>query len=689
MPALGRTDSRLRMVAILLVFAVVAMAAGLRLGYWQVVASDELTAQIDEVKARSEADAQKVVRADIVDRDGVVLAKTSSFDKLVAYPDIIDPDDLDASVELLTALLDLNARKRLEYMETLTAGLEEGLQFVTLETKLTLAESEKVRDAMEDKLLPGYGLEAMDVRHYPRKGGEPGTSLASHILGFVRADGRGGEGVERYYDDELTTIDPALVDLATLEGTMVTLRGIEPEPLQLTVDASLQRAVEKELNTAYLANTAKSASALVMDPDTGAILAAASVPAYDAEDYAEIANDDIGTLRNRVFQDAYEPGSVMKIFTVTSALDLGLVTPNTVIKDQRQLEFWKYTVRNADHKSKGNLEVKDVIALSRNVATAKIARMLAPNNTQKAAKRLYRLWEKVGMTGRTDVDISGEATGSWFDPGEFQWAPVDLANRAFGQGVSVTLPQLARGFSTIINGGFKVHPHLVADGEQAELEPERVLKAKTAKQGREIAKHVTGSVPWYAKGSLIPGFEIGGKTGTAQIWDVKKGGWKERRFNHSFIGYVGGRDQEYVIAVRLEEPKPIKIEQGTIPLRIESYELFQMIARSTIKQMKMKRSKDPEAGLPILGTEAARKLTPDRSRAVRSVGKQASSRKKQAGTSQATAKQTTAEQATAERATGKQVPAEQATGAQTATIERTIASAGAPPAGSAPADQGP
>lgn len=615
MPALGRTDSRLRMVAILLVFAVIGSAAGLRLGYWQVVASDELTAQIDEVKARSEAASQKVVRADIVDRDGVVLAKTSSFDKLVAYPDIIDHDDLDPSVELLAALLDLNVGEQLGYRETLASGLEDGSQFVTLDTKLSLAESEKIRDAIEDRLLPGYGLEAADVRNYPRKGGEPNTTLASHILGFVRADGRGGEGVERYYDERLSTLDPEVVDLAMLEGASVTLQGIEPEPLRLTIDASLERAVEGELNTAYIANSAKSVSALVMDPHTGAILAAASVPAYDAEEYAAIANDDMSTLVNRVFQHAYEPGSVMKIFTATAALDLGLVTPSTIIADQRQLEFWKYTVRNADHKTKGNLKVKDVIALSRNVATAKVARMLAPNSTQKAARRLYGLWEKVGMTGPTGVDISGEAEGSWYDPAVRQWAPVDLANRAFGQGVSVTLPQLARGVSTIVNGGFLIQPHIGADGEAAQVQPKRVLKAKTANQAKEILRHVTGSVPWYAAGSLIPGYEIGGKTGTAQIWDAPKGRWKERRFNHSFIGFVGGRWQEYVIAVRIEEPKPIKIEQGVIPLRIESYELFQMIARATITELKMKRAKDPNAGLPIIGTEAARRLDPVRNRA--------------------------------------------------------------------------
>ena len=114
---------------------------------------------------------------------------------------------------------------------------------------------------------------------------------------------------------------------------------------------------------------------------------------------------------------------------------------------------------------------------SRNVATAKIARKLAPSNTQQAARRLYAMWRKLGLTGRTGVDISGEASGQGYDPATYRWAPVDLANRAFGQGVSVTLPQLARGMSALVNGGYLVQPHLVADSEQAQVEPKNPLCA--------------------------------------------------------------------------------------------------------------------------------------------------------------------------------------------------------------------
>jgi len=614
---LGRTDSRLRMVAILLIFAVFGTAAGLRLGYWQVIAADGLTAQVNEAIASTRV--EKTVRADIVDRDGVLLAKTASFDRLDAHPDTIDPEERDGIVDTLGVLLDLDASERATYLERLADPDD---QFEILRSRLTLKESAVVAAAVDDGLLPGIALTPKDVRHYPRPGGQSGTSLASHLVGFVRADGRPGGGIESYYDERLTTVDPASLDLASIDGLSGGLDGIDPPPLRLTIDAKLQEQVEKELNSARIADTAVSASAIVMDPHTGAILAAASVPSYDANDFAAVASEDMSRLRNRAFSDQYEPGSVMKIFTATAAIHYDVVTPQTIIRDEVETKFYENTVQNADHKSLGPIPVKDVIARSRNVAVAKIARKLAPNSVQRAAHRLYDFWDLVGMVGRTGVDIAGEARGAWYDPDDYQWSPVGLANRAFGQGVSVTLPQLARGVSTLVNGGYLVQPHIVADGDAAQVEPKRVIKAKVARQAREILTYVTGSVEHYAKGSLIPGYEIGGKTGTAQIWDVtkwnketkSKGAWKERRFNHSFVGFVGGRKQEVVIAVRIEEPVPDVVKQGYIPVPIESYQLFQMVARASIEHLGFKKSKDKSAGRPIIGTAAAKGLDPVRNR---------------------------------------------------------------------------
>jgi len=612
------------MVLIMLAFLLVASAATVRLGQWQLVDGPVLAAQYDAVIAASVV--EEPVRADIVDRDGLVLARTSSFDLLAAHPDLIPPEDDDSLVSALGALLDLDARQLREFLATIRDGRAEGRQYVVLAPRISLEESDRVGDAIDAGALDGIELKPQAVRRYPRAGGEPNTTLASHVLGFVRADGVGGEGLERYYDQALTTPDPRRVNVASVDALGLDLASLEPAPLQLTLDARLQKQVEKELTTVLNADHAKSVSAIIMDPKNGAILAAASAPSYDAEDYVAVANDDMSKLRNRVFSDQYEPGSVMKIFTATAALDLGVLTPDSPIKDQRVLEFYKYQVHNADMKAKAHLTVKKAIAYSRNVATAKIARELG-SSVQQAARRLYRLWDKVGLVGRTGVDISGEATGYAFDPKEKLWAGVDLANRAFGQGASFTLPQLARGMSTLVNGGYLVQPHLVVDGEQAQVEPVRVLKAKVARQAKDILRYVTGGVPWYAKGALIPGYDIGGKTGTAQIWSTRLGDWKPNRWNHSFVGFIGGREQEYVIALRIEEPKPSgPVRQGDIPLNVQSYQLYQMLARATIKSLDMRKSRHHEAGLPIRGSEAAWKLTPQRARVTKRSGDESSAR---------------------------------------------------------------
>jgi membrane peptidoglycan carboxypeptidase len=264
-------------------------------------------------------------------------------------------------------------------------------------------------------------------------------------------------------------------------------------------------------------------------------------------------------------------------------------------------------VRNSGE-SIGLAPVRDIIARSRNVGTSKIAFRMAPRDHQKAAHILFDMWDRVGMVGKTGVDMAGEEAGIWYDPDQYDWAEMDLANRSFGQGVGVTLMHLVTGYATLVNGGFRVQPHVVADGEMAAVRRERVLSAKVAGQARELLGYVTGSVPSYARGALIPGYMIGGKTGTAQIWDPsigQNGDWKRNRFNHSFVGFVGANRPEALIAIRIEEAVP-KATKPYLDLNIESYELFQMIARAAIKNLDIKRSHDPYAGLPIPGTEAAR-----------------------------------------------------------------------------------
>jgi cell division protein FtsI/penicillin-binding protein 2 len=209
------------------------------------------------------------------------------------------------------------------------------------------------------------------------------------------------------------------------------------------------------------------------------------------------------------------------------------------------------------------------------------------------------------------VDVAGEVAGIAVDPARKPWAPVDLANRSFGQAVAVTLVQLVTSFAPMANGGLHVQPHfLVAIDDQAQPTPEaeRVMRKKTAKQVRALLRHVTGGVAHYAKGSLIPRYEVGGKTGTAQIWRPKERQYDPDTFNFTFVGYVGGDRPEAIIAVRIHETDPEIAGPGDLRLTITSYELFRRVARGVINVLEIPRSSDPIAGLPEAGSAAESEL---------------------------------------------------------------------------------
>jgi len=397
-----------------------------------------------------------------------------------------------------------------------------------------------------------------------------------------------------------------------LESSQLVLDpGQDGQDIHLSIDASLQLQLEKELFLAWNADRAQRVSGLVMDPDTGEILAWASVPGYDANDIARVWATDQTLFQDPIVSQVYEPGSVMKMLTATAALEAKAVTPSTRILDSAVLKFGPDRVRNSDHGAMGKIAFRDVIAYSRNVGVSKVAKRLG-TSTARAAQVLYRTWQQLGIGRLTGVDVAGEVAGIAVDPKRRPWADVDLANRSFGQAVAVTLVQLATAFAPMVDGGLRVQPHFlirVAGEARPTPAPERVMKKKTAKQVRALLAHVTAAVPSYAKGSLIRHFEVGGKTGTAQIWREKDGGYDPDTFNFSFVGFVGGDRPEAVIAVRIHEADPyIGRRAGDLRLRITSFELFQRVARDVIASQGIRRSSDPNAGLPEAGSAAERSL---------------------------------------------------------------------------------
>ncbi|MDA8238672.1 MAG: penicillin-binding protein 2 [Chloroflexi bacterium] len=586
---LGRTDSRLRARILLVVLLAFGTAAAARLGYWQLVRHDWLVARAQEqIQVRTEVPS---TRGTIYDRTGTVALATSvSRDRLVAFPAQLAGDAAAAVAKRgaiaarLASILGLDAGAA----GTLRERIDSGRAYVVLARGLAADQSAAVRAAIASRDLAAVRLEPEAIRVYPLEGGAPKTTLASQVLGFVNRDGAGQYGVEGRWQDTLAGSPQVLLaerdasNQANLATATIIEAGSPGADLTLTIDASLQLAVEREIYAAWVADRAKSVSAVVMDPSTGEILAEATYPAYDANAYAAVASADPGRFVDPVIASVYEPGSVFKLVTSAAVIGAGVVTRTSGVNDQAVLRLDGGTakVTNADRGSKGHLTFQDAVAWSRNVVMAKTALRLG-RTAQAAAEVLHETWAKLGFGALTGIDLAGEVPGLVRDPATTTWRQIDVANGSFGQGVAVTLLQLATAYSAMVNGGILPTPHVVERvGQEAVVAGDRgrVLTTALAADLVKIMRNVPLAVPFYRDRTLIPGYDVGGKTGTAQIWDAKAKAWKANVFNYSFVGFVGRRSPDVVVAVRIEEGRPTVLRVGQIEMPVESFELFRRIA---------------------------------------------------------------------------------------------------------------
>jgi cell division protein FtsI/penicillin-binding protein 2 len=588
---LGRTDSRTRALLLLLAFVVVAGSLGARLAYWQVVKRDELTAMASDQSSKDYRIPSD--RGSIYDRTGtVVLATSVSRDLLAANPKLLTAKRRAEVAERLITLLGLTG----DAAADLTSRMTSEKEYTVLRKELDPAVSDQIRamSSGKDPQLSGLILSPQQVRLYPQAGGGPRTTLAAHLLGFVNREGIGQYGVEQYYQDELAglqTVVAAQHDASgnTIPDTSTVIEeGYPGENLTLTIDASLQVAVEQELLAAWVADRAKRVSAVVMDPYTGEVLAYASYPSYDANQYQSIAVEDPGVFVDPIVSTVYEPGSVFKMMTAVAALEDGVVTPKSKLKDTGTLRVDGGTskVDDADHKAMGMMTFEDAIAYSRNVVAAKVAMKLG-KTTRQSSEKLYATWRKLGFGAPTGIDVANEVSGLVRDPAARPWREIDLANGAFGQGVAVTPIQLAQAYGAMLNGGILVQPRVVkavGDHDTTPIGRGRIASAKLSATLTKLMFHVIDEVEFYRTRTIIPGFEVGGKTGTAQIWDNEKKAWKVDLFNYSFVGYIArkaGRP-DLVVAVRIEEGTPTVKRLGHLEMPVMSFELFRRIAHNAI-----------------------------------------------------------------------------------------------------------
>lgn len=498
---------------------------------------------IDGAELRARADRQhreKVElspkRGTIVDRYGEPLALTRESADVY-----LRPKDLRAAPAALAALgarLDL-APGAVEAKATAEAP------FVWLARQVSLDRWEEV----EDLGLAGIGSERTRVRSYPH------GPLAGHILGFVNIDGRGLEGVERQLDEQLRGEVVALdVERDARGGRWVPDGRWRPLPrvgatVELTIDSALQRATQSELAKAVEKYGAVAATAVVLDPFTGEILALGNVPEFDPNQFT---HSSAAQWRNRALTDSYEPGSTFKAITAAAALEAGAVKPD----DQIYCERGKYAVGRRvihDHHPLAMLSFADVIAHSSNIGTAKVAEHLG-------RERFAEMIDRFGFGRPTGVDLPGEV-GGLLRPVN-AWGRIHVVTTAFGQGISVTPLQLTRAFAAIANGGLLMRPYVVRRvvDETGELRIEgrpqvqgRVMSAETARVLTEILRGVVDSGT--GTNARLDGFAVAGKTGTAQKVEPGTGRYSARARMSSFVGFVPADDPKLAILVVVDSPK--------------------------------------------------------------------------------------------------------------------------------------
>lgn len=591
---LGRTDSRARLLFLLVVFMLGSTLLTARLAYWQILDRDRLTSQ---------ALAQTTVtlgmpskRGDIYDRTGtVVLATTVQRERLVATLDQLSPERRRSTVAELARILGLDEAGTIALRDKMTGNA----RYLILRHGLDRTTADRIRAAMDAKRVFGLSLEPEPERVYPQVGGGPGSSLAAHLIGFVNREGGGQYGVEQAYQATLAGEPRVVVAERDASGRAMVDDGAVSQPgtpgadLRLTIDAGLQLRVEQELLAAWVADRAKRVSAVVMDPYTGEVYAMATYPSYDGNDYKAIAASDPGRFIDPVVSTVYEPGSVFKMMTAAAAISNGSVTPSTRVKDvgTLRLDHGRTKIDDADRKAMGWMTFADGVAYSRNVVAAKVALALG-TSTKESSSILYDMWLRLGYGEPTGIDVAGEVGGIVRDPAITPWREIDLANGAFGQGVAVTPMQLAMAYASLMNGGTVVQPHVVKSVGDRDLaisaRRQGVIDPSLSKTFIDMMRHVITEVVFYRDRTLVPGYDVGGKTGTAQIWDATanggRGAWKRNLFNYSFVGYIGRQTgiPDLVVAIRIEEGTPTVARVGHLEMPVMSFELFRRIATDAI-----------------------------------------------------------------------------------------------------------
>lgn len=564
----------------MLLLAVVLSLFGARLVVLQGLDAPMYAAEAQAARLRTVT--LPAVRGTITDRNGVVLARSVAAVNITAdQTKVVDPA---ATAAVLAPVLGLAPG-------VLRARLTGDERFVYLAKSVTPATWRRVRELEHPdpnvEGLPGIYSEQTSKRVYPN-----GT-VAANLVGFVGADGKGLGGLEYALERTLAGRDgTATYELSAggrrIPGASASERAaVAGSDVRLSIDRDVQYVAQQAVAKAVADYRARSGTVVVYQPATGDLLAVATAPTFDPNDPGRAPAEARG---NRPLTEAYEPGSTGKLITAAALLEEGVISPTTPIVVPNRLYRAGKSFKDFEDHPTLRLTYAGTLAKSSNIGTIKAAERLGD------LRRLYPYLKKFGVAQPTGLDLPGEASGQLLTPGD--WSATTGYTVAFGQGYSVNAVQMASAFATIANDGVRVRPRLVTatvDGDGTvrrtrSAAPIRVVSPTTARTVRRMLETVPaagGTAPL----ARIPGYRVGGKTGTAQRFDPACGCY--RGVTLSFIGMVPADRPGVVVAVTLQAPK-VAIGGG-----VQAAPVFRRVASFALDALRIPPTGTPRRLLPI------------------------------------------------------------------------------------------
>lgn len=411
------------------------------------------------------------------------------------------------------------------------------------------------KEEILSKKLKGIYLSPESERFYPA------GNFASHVVGFVGSDGEnsvGRYGLESYWNKELEGTSGMLEQERDTGGRWISIGDKKLVPAQngadlyLTLDHTIQYRAEMAIKKAVEKYGADRGSIVIIDPATGGVLAMASAPDFNLNDYSKI--EDISVFSNPAVSDNYECGSIFKSITIASGVDAKVVTPDSTYTDTGSVNEAGYTIQNSDKKANGVQTMTQVLEKSLNTGAIHVEKLLGN-------LRFLEYVKNFGFGTRTGIDTIGEASGNITGLKELR--NINSFTAAFGQGLSVTPLQFANAVAAIANRGELMKPHLVEkiaypDGRQEDIQPQVVRRVISKEASLDVTRMLISVVQnGHGKKAGVPGYLVAGKTGTAQVPKKGGGGYEDNQHIGSFAGYAPAYDPKFVMLVKLDNPKNV------------------------------------------------------------------------------------------------------------------------------------